>query len=268
MKSPRSYLFVPGDRPDRFGKAVSSGAHRIVLDLEDAVGLEAKARARREVARWLADGGNGFVRVNPADTPWFDEDLRMAEASPGTSVVVPKAEPQSLHLVSERLPGRPLIALVETVAGLMSLPEVARSSGVERLAFGHLDFCLDARIPGTAHELDPIRFQLAVCSRHARLAQPIDGVTVDLNDTDRLAADIVRARSFGFGGKLCIHPRQVGPVNDGFAPSAEELAWAKRVLAATEGSPGAVRVDGKMVDRPIVERAKAILADAADPASG
>lgn len=262
MNHPRSYLFVPGHRPDRFAKAAASGAHRIILDLEDAVGPADKEAARRHVARWFAEGGSGLVRVNGADTPWSGADLQALADIPQAAVVVPKATEESLTMVARSLPGRPLVALVESVEGLVGIRAVATAQGVGRLAFGNLDFGTDARIPGTGAALDPARFQIVIAARAAGLPPPIDGVTVGLEDDAALAADVSGARGLGFTAKLCIHPRQVAGVNAGFAPSPEEADWARRIVRATDESGGAaVQLDGKMVDRPMIDRALAILAE-------
>lgn len=263
MSLPRSYLFVPGHRPDRFAKAASSGAHRIILDLEDAVGPAEKDAARQHVSRWFADGGTGIVRINGIDTEWFEPDIAAVAGCPAAELMVPKADGRSVGHVAKRLPDRALVALVETVEGLFGLHEAATAPGVERLAFGNLDFGTDARIPGTGAALDPARFQIAIASRHAGLPPPIDGVTVAVNDAAALAAEIASARALGFTAKLCIHPGQVSRVNEGFAPSDEEVRWASRIVRAAEESGGAaIQVDGKMVDRPLLERARAILSDA------
>ncbi|WP_353476061.1 CoA ester lyase (plasmid) [Salipiger sp. H15] len=263
MRQARSYLFVPGERPARFAKAAASGADAIVLDLEDAVGPGSKDAARAQVCDWLAAGGPGIVRINGADTPWLAQDLAALEAFPHVAVMVPKAEPEAVAHVAALLPGRPLLALVETVAGLAHLRETACHPAVTRLAFGNLDFGADARIPGVAEVLDPARFEIALASRLGGLPQPIEGVTVELSDPEALRDDIRRARLRGFGAKLCIHPSQVAPVNEGFAPTAGEIDWARRILAALAAAAGSVvQVDGKMVDRPLIDRARQILGDA------
>jgi len=263
MSQPRSYLFVPGDRPDRFPKAAASGAHRIILDLEDAVAPGEKSLARQAVAQWFGQGGAGIVRVNGADTPWFDTDLSMLAAYPQAELMLPKAAPGSLAGVLEQSPGHAVVALIETVEGLVHIHAVASAKGVTRLAFGNLDFGADARIPGTGPHLDPARFQIVLASRHAGLPAPIDGVTVSLQDESVLAQDIEHARNCGFAAKLCIHPRQVDRVNAGFAPSPEDIDWAHRIVGAIDESGGAVvQVDGKMVDKPVLDRARAILTDA------
>ncbi len=261
MRDPRSYLFVPGDRPERFAKAAASGADAIILDLEDAVGPAGKDSAREHVAAWFAGGGTGIVRINGADSPWFRADLDMLARCGASGVMTPKADPVSVGLVAARVPECPQTALVETVAGLASLRETARISGVARLAFGNVDFGADARIPAGGNALDPVRLEVVLASRLADLPPPVDGVTVEIGDEAALAADVTRARATGFTGKLCIHPRQIEAVNAGLSPSEAEVAWARRVLAALEGAGGAVvQVDGKMVDRPMITQAQRVLA--------
>jgi len=173
--------------------------------------------------------------------------------------MVPKSEPESLTAISDRLGAEiQLIALIETVSGLSQLRHICSVRNVERLAFGNLDFSLDS---GIAEELlDFVRLQISLESRLARLPPPIDGVTQALSDVSLLEAQARRAKSLGFGGKLCIHPAQIAPVNATFSPTPEELAWANRVIEAVQkDGTGAITLDGKMVDRPVVERAKTII---------
>lgn len=260
MRTPRSYLFVPGQSPERFSKAVASGADAIILDLEDAVGPDAKSRARDNVMMWLRKDGEGIVRINGVDSPWFEEDLAALSGCQPMTVMVPKAQPIALTTVAERLPGFPLIALIESVEGLALLRQSVACAQVDRLAFGNLDFSADARISGTGPVLDPARFEIVLASRLGGLHAPIDGVTVELGDTDALKADIGRSRMAGFGAKLCIHPAQIDATNAGFIPSGTEIDWARRVLAAIQTAAGSVvQVDGKMVDRPVIERARQVL---------
>ncbi|WP_345900456.1 CoA ester lyase [Martelella sp. UBA3392] len=263
MATPRSYLFVPGNRPDRFAKAAGAGAGAVIFDLEDAVGPDAKDDARAHVARWFADGGTGIVRINGADTPWHGDDIA-ALRDLAAEIMVPKAEPAGMADIAATLPARPLMALVETVAGLAALRDTVKVPGLTRLAFGNLDFSADARIPEGSPALDHARFELVLASRLGDLLPPIDGVTTALSDLDVIARDVRHARSMGFGAKLCIHPAQVAPVNAGFAPSDDEIAWARRVIAALESARGAaVRLDGKMIDRPLIDHARLILGDIA-----
>ena len=267
-----SFLFVPGNRPDRFGKAATSGADAVVIDLEDAVPLAEKPAARAALRdAWPGLAAHGVpivVRVNAAASGLLDEDLAALRGlSPRPAVMLPKAESAAdVQRVREALPGAPAIPLVETAAGLRAIEEVAGASGVLRLAIGHLDFMADTGMSWSEGEpeLVPLRFAVSIATRVAGLARALDGVTVQTDDEPRLRADALRARRFGFGGKLCIHPKQVAAVHEAFAPGEEEVAWAKRVVEADAASGGrAVKVDGKMVDAPVVTTARAILARAA-----
>lgn len=259
----RSFLFVPGDRSERFAKAAASGAHEVILDLEDAVAPGAKAHARSAVAAWLADGARAIVRINAADTEWFEQDLAMALSAPGAGVMLPKADAATTAQVALALPGRSIVALVETVAGYMELRQLAATPGLHRIAFGSVDFAGESGIADEGDAMTAIRTQIVLESRHAGLIAPIDGVSVEFGDEERMRSDALRSRQLGFGGKLCIHPRQVAPVNAAFLPTPGELRWAQRVLAAFEAShEAATAVDGKMIDKPVVERARRIAADA------
>ncbi|MDE2363495.1 MAG: CoA ester lyase [Hyphomicrobiales bacterium] len=267
MAAERSLLFVPGDRPERFGKALASGADRVIIDLEDAVAPEAKGAARQNLVRWLesADARDVIVRVNAVTTAWYEDDMRAL--GPQTSVIglmAPKAEePDAIAAMRARMRnGTALYGLVETVRGFAQLRRVAQAKGVTRLAFGSVDFCLETGIEGQGAELDFVRAQLTVESCLAGLAAPIEGVTVDIKSQETLEADVTRARKYGFGGKLCIHPAQVAAINRGFSPSVSQIDWARRVLSAARAGAGATTVDGKMVDRPVILQAEKILAQA------
>jgi citrate lyase subunit beta/citryl-CoA lyase len=265
----RSYLFVPGDRPERFAKALATAAHQVVIDLEDAVAPEAKVRARGQLEDWLgsqlsdADRQRVIVRVNAFGTPWHEDDVNMLSASAATIVMVPKSESaDQLDDIAARF-GRKvaLVALVETVAGVVQMRGIAKAKAVARLAFGSFDYCVDAGTEGMDRELDAVRSAFVIESRYAGLPPPVDGVTLAIDDASRLDEDVALGRRFGFGGKLCIHPKQVDAVNRGFAPSDAERAWAERVLAKLAENPhGAFAVDGKLVDKPIIDRAKRIVA--------
>ena len=254
---PRALLFVPGDRPDRFEKACASGADAVIVDLEDAVAPAAKARARDAVARWLTAERRILLRINACSTPWFGDDLALARHPGVAGVVLPKVE--STDDLGP-LAGMQTIALIESARGMANLDAIAGSTDVVRLAFGSIDFALDLGIPGEGEALLFFRSRLVLASRLFGLAAPIDGVTVAIDNALALRSDTQRARSLGFGGKLCIHPRQVDVVREVFTPTAAEVAWAERVVAATDASGGAaVAVDGAMVDRPVLLRARAIL---------
>jgi citrate lyase subunit beta/citryl-CoA lyase len=262
----RSYLFVPGDRPERFDKALASGAHAVILDLEDAVQPERKLQARESVRTWLAQATTPvWIRINPSDTSWHEDDCALLASPAVRGVMLPKAQDvPGLQRVTARLQdGQQVIPLVETVAGWFEAQALARVPGVLRLAFGSVDFMADSGIQGEGDELNSVRTQLVLVSRLAGLQAPIDGVSVAIDDAAQLEADVRRSRRFGFGAKLCIHPKQVAGVHSGFAPTPAEVAWAQRVVAALAAGPmGAITVDGKMVDKPIALLAQAILAQA------
>lgn len=259
----RSLLFVPGSRPDRFDKAMAAGADAVVIDLEDAVAPTDKDHAREALAAWLAPGRAVIVRINGADTDWFQDDLALLSLPGVRGVMLPKAEHSApVAEIRGAAPDLPVIALIESALGLRNL-EVIAAAGISRFAFGSIDFQLDLGITGEREELLFARSSIVLVSRLAGLAPPVDGVTVALDDPAQLAEDIGYARRLGFGGKLCIHPRQVEAVNAGFLPPAADIDWARRVLEAAEQASGnAVRLDGKMIDRPVIERARAIMKSA------
>lgn len=264
---PRSYLFVPGDRPERFGKALESGADAVVVDLEDAVAPPAKQAAREAVAALLAQAQQSeriVVRINDEATPWFEADLAVLREGGARAVMLPKAERvASLDRLRSVCPGIAVLPLIESARGVLAAEALAATQGVARLVFGTVDYALDMDLRGPLAAtigLDFAAARIALASRAAGLLAPVAGVTVAIDDEARLRADMERARAHGFGAKLCIHPRQVAPVHALLAPSADELAWAHRVLAAAEAAgAGVVQVDGRMVDKPVIERARRLV---------
>lgn len=262
----RTYLFVPATRPDRFGKALASGADVVVLDLEDAVAANDKAAARRTVADWFAGAAPAerariVVRINDAGSAWFPDDLLALRQAGATGVLLPKAESaQQIAAVKSALPAAQVLALIESARGVVQVDAVA-ASGVARLVFGTLDFALDLDLDiatdpsGLAYAAS----RIALASRVAGLPAPVAGITPQLDDPVRLLADLELARRHGFGAKLCIHPSQVKAIHSALQPSAQAIDWARRVLAADAASPGAARLDGRMVDRPVVLQAQRTL---------
>ncbi|QNP65799.1 HpcH/HpaI aldolase/citrate lyase family protein [Streptomyces genisteinicus] len=257
LAAARSFLFVPGDRPERFAKAAGSGAGLVIVDLEDAVAPGDKERARRSAADWPGLGARTVVRVNAPGTPWFDADLAMA-AGRGCPVMLPKAEdPAVVAAVAGRVP---LIVLVETALGVERAFDVCSVHGVVRAALGNVD--LAAQL-GVAHDdltaLAYARSRLVTASAAAGIAPPVDGVTTAVRDLAALTRDTDHARRTGFAAKLCIHPFQVGPASDAFVPTETELRWARSVVGAGDS---VTTVDGHMIDRPVLERARGMLARA------
>lgn len=260
----QSFLFVPGHRAERLPKAAASGADCVIADLEDGVPQADRPAARRAVAHWLQAGGQGLVRINASGTPDFAEDLAMVVAARPLGIVLPKADAAGLAAVRAKLHvTQSLIALVESVAGIVHLRDIAATPGLSRLAFGSIDFCLDAGITGTEHELDFVRSRLVIESRFAGLPAPIDGITPAIDAPDVIIREAERSRRFGFGGKLCIHPDQVAAVNRAFAPTADELDWARRVVEAAAAQGAVFMLDGRMVDAPVERLARQMLARAA-----
>lgn len=259
----RSYLFVPGDRPERFDKALASGAHAVILDLEDAVLPERKDAARQAMLAWLSKTSNRvYVRINPADTPWHLHDCALLSLPSVRGLLWPKAEkPTELaHLAQDLRPDQDLIPIIETVEGFFATHALARVSAVNRLAFGSVDFMADSGIEGDGPELDSVRTALVLASRRAAIQAPIDGVSLSVSDVAQIESDALRSRRWGFGAKLCIHPQQVDCVHRAFSPNGQEIAWAHKVVQAlAQGHLGAVAVDGKLVDKPVLLRAQAIL---------
>jgi citrate lyase subunit beta/citryl-CoA lyase len=259
----RSYLFVPGHRPDRFDKACAAGADQVIIDLEDAVPPADKAKARDAVAAWLSPAHPVLVRINGADSEWFREDVALCGKPGVAGIVLPKAEREADLAALAAAGAQAILPLVESALGLWNCAALARMPRVERLVFGSIDFSLDLGIREGFEQLLYARSQLVLASRVAGIAAPVDGVTTSFDDPGAVRDDTLRARALGFGAKLCIHPKQVAPVNDAFAPTSEELAWATRVVAANDAAQGgAVAVDGKMVDRPVVLIAQQMLDEA------
>lgn len=265
MTSPaRSYLFVPGNRPERFERAITAGAHAVIVDLEDAVPPGEKAQARESLAAWLDPARPVHIRVNATDTPWHEDDVALCGRPGVAGVVLPKAESVSDAIRALCVAGGPpLLPLIETAVGIDRLGDIAGHPGVQRLVFGSIDLQVDLGLDGEGDELLFFRSQIVLASRLAKLLAPVDGVCTEIDEPERLEADTHRARRLGFGGKLCIHPRQVAMVNQCFVPTVEEVAWAQRVMAAAEKASGAaIAVEGRMVDKPVLLKAEYILREA------
>jgi citrate lyase subunit beta/citryl-CoA lyase len=280
-----TWLFVPGHRADRFAKAAAAGADVVIFDLQDAVPAEQKAEARVAVAEALASGAlasgalasgalaagaTGCVRINPvtgADGQADLEALRgvLVGAAPGEfSVMLPLAESAAdLDRIQAHLPGIAVVALIESARGWAAARELSAHPVVTRLAFGNLDTAADLGCSPDSPTLDQVRMALVLESRLAGLAGPVDGVTTEFRDPRVAGADAGAAKRFGMAGKLCIHPAQLVPVAEAFAPTEAEIAWAREIesgLAAAGG--GAFAVDGAMVDAPVIARARRILRSA------
>jgi citrate lyase beta subunit len=268
----RTFLFVPGTRPDRFAKAAASGADAVIVDLEDAVSAPGKTSARAAAAQHVSTYP-ALVRVNGVDTPWHSEDLAaLRGADRLAGIVLPKTE-SAQHIaavVAVLGPDVPVFALLESARGVQDARLIAQAPGTARLLFGNLDFCLDAGIAqhsGNEQALLFARSAIVVAARAAGLPGPVDGVQPEIDNDAATLADARRSAALGFSGKLCLHPRQVPLVHTAFMPSAGELRWATRVIEVAADSAGAaVRVDGEMIDQPRLELARRIVGAAQPPA--
>ena len=261
MALPTTYLFVPGNRPDRFDKALNSGADAIILDLEDAVDPASKDAAREAVGAWLDSGhaadGQVLIRINDDTTPWYGGDCALLDRFPAVGIVLPKAE--RADQIAALPKGGVVVPLIETARGLRAVDEIAAADGVQRLAFGTLDFAADLNLSGDERGLIQPAMMIALASRCAEKAAPIAGVTPSIDNADALEARS-RFRQRFWLHRQAVHPsRQVAAVREALAPTPAEQDWARRVIAAAEAGTGAVQVDGRMVDRPVLLKAQAIL---------
>jgi citrate lyase subunit beta/citryl-CoA lyase len=267
MEDIRTLLFVPGDSRRKLDRGFDSAAGAVICDLEDAVASSEKEGARETTRAALADRPAGkpvaLVRVSSSPAE-LDADLATAAEAGADGVVVPKATPELL--AGRDWGGLPLIAIVETAAALRRAFELASHPDVEALMLGSVDLGaeLSLRPRAGGAELLFARSSLVVDSAAAGILPPVDGVEVELDDLDRLEAEARLARSLGFGAKACVHPRHLAALERAFAPSPEELGWAKAVLAAYDSAlgegKGVASAGGQMVDRPVAERARRLLA--------
>ena len=269
LANANSWLFVPASRPERIAKALASGADAVIVDLEDAVAPADKDAARAALLQALdalpaQQRARLLVRINAPGTEWFDADVHALHTlcSQGCAgVVLPKAEDAAAMALLANAVGSHgvVVPIIESVWDLHSIDTVAQAPKVLRLAFGHLDFQVDAGMACAADETElvPVRLAVVLASRRARLAAPIDGVTVNTQDGSVVRADAERSVRGGFGGKLCIHPMQVAEVNAAYTPTEAQLQSAQQVLAAADAAQGGVCVlNGRMVDAPVIALAR------------
>jgi citrate lyase subunit beta/citryl-CoA lyase len=256
---PRSWLYAPGHSEKLLVRAFEVGADAVVLDLEDGVPEEQKARARGLVAEVVADRA-AWVRINAAGSDAAAADLA-AVAAAAAGIRIPKVEsPADIAWVVERAEGRPLAATIESARGVMAAAEIAAAASVSVLGFGTADLALDLGVPPDSETLWWARCQVALASRAAGILAPVDGVYVGPDDQATLRREASRSRALGFAGKSAVRPWQVPILNAVFAATADEVAWAQQVLASFQVSGGApTRLgSGELVDRPVVERARRI----------
>ena len=261
----RSYLFAPGHNSKLLNRVFTAGADAVMLDLEDAVPPEAKARARGMVGEVLPDRP-AWVRVNAAGTAWCEEDLA-AVAEHAVGIRIPKVESaDDVRWVTARAPGRPIICAIESARGLLAASEIAAVPGVAFIAMGGVDLQKDLHTSGGNLQTLYARSLLVVAARAAGIEPPIDSVYPYLTDDEGLREQATFAASLGFFGKSAIHQRQLEILHDVFTPSATQIDWAQSVLTAFEASGGdGLRLPGgEFVDRPVADRARRVLALAGD----
>jgi citrate lyase beta subunit len=265
----RSLLFAPASDEHKLGKALASAADGVVADLEDATAPDEKEAARGIVETVFADAEARSVRglrVNAPGTEWFEGDLELADRLELDFLMLPKATPLSVAALGPD--GPPVLAIIESAEGLRLAYETAAAKRVFALALGTHDLGAELRTSARSDGLEILyaRSKVVADSAAAGRRPPFDTVYLDVRDSVGLEDECLLATTLGFRGKLCIHPGQIEVVNRVFAPSEAELAWARRVLEAYEQGlregRGAVALDGKMVDMPIVRQAERLLTEA------
>ncbi|MFE0750997.1 HpcH/HpaI aldolase/citrate lyase family protein [Gordonia sp. NPDC058843] len=269
------FLYVPGDRPERFDKAAGSGADAIVLDLEDAVPLSAKETARIAVGEWLANrdraGVAAWVRVNPG--PELLDDLTMAVRAGADGVWLPKVEDATtldrVHGLLTELesefgcPRTPVSPLIETGAGLCNAVSIAAGPRVVFVQIGEVDLAADLGVsPVVGNELLWSRSQVVAASAAAGIGPPLAAASPAIGDDEAFEVETRQLTGLGFFGRACIHPRQIAPARAGMAPSESEVATARDVLSAFDAAGGAAATDssGRLIDEAVARIARRTLA--------
>jgi citrate lyase subunit beta/citryl-CoA lyase len=281
MKPLRTALFAPGNRPDRGEKALGLAADAVIIDLEDAVPI-AEKESSRALVRALLDthpGKRMYVRINALSTPYATGDIEAIGSKNLEGILLPKVESvddimriDQLLTAMENTNGLPvgsleIISICETAKGLEELYPIVLAKPahhqVSTVAFGAADYTLDLGITLTREgkELEYPRIRLPIACRAAGIAPPLDTPwMVDLKDIDGLIADAKKAKAYGFQGKIVIHPNQIDPCHEVFTPTAEEIAYAKKVIDAFEEAEregkAAIQLEGKFIDYPVVEKAR------------
>lgn len=272
LRAPRSLLAVPASRADLLASARRRPADALMVDLEDGVAPNDKATAREQLVRFLGESVHDdhaprvLVRVNEPLTADGSIDLellaRLDEQHRALihAVIVPKSDRPTIAAAASRTQ-LPLAGLIETAAGVEDAADVARVPGVMGLIFGSVDYLADVSQHGGWHLSDLSWVQHRIVNAAAAGGGwALAGPSTRIGDDSALSADIAAQVAAGFAGKLCIHPDQLDPVNEGFSPRADDLAWAHRVLEATGGvDNGAVKVDGQMIDKPLIEHARRLV---------
>ena len=258
-------LFCPGDRPDRFQKAADR-ADAVILDLEDAVGGESKTAARAAITAAALDPSRTIVRVQARSSAGFRDDLAAVAASPFRTVMLAKAESaDEVDAVAEAIAGVRVVALIETARGVLAAESIADHGAVVALMWGAED--LVASMGGTSSRGDDGGYRDVAMHARSRVLlaasafgkTAIDAIRTDISDLDGAHAEALDAAASGFGAKAAIHPNHVEPYRRAFAPTAEQVDEAQRILAAAEATPGVFSFEGQMVDEPILRHARSVV---------
>ncbi|MCP2034217.1 citrate lyase beta subunit [Planomicrobium sp. HSC-17F08] len=266
----RSLMFTPGTNKERLLKSVSSEADALLWDLEDAVHPDEKAAARAVIQEALDELEDKpakpiFLRVNQYGTEWYAEDVKLARHENVNGIMLPKAE--SARQVQETWEGMgasgELIVLVETAVGIVRLEDIFSNPNVSGVAFGAIDYAVDADLTLTEAGLEAIyaRSRIVTYAKAAGVEGVYDTVFADIHNTESLQKRAVSSRALGFNGQMAVHPRQLETIHEVYSPSREDIDWAVKVLHHVEHEAkgaGVFMLDGKMVDRPIIEKAKQI----------
>lgn len=273
-------MFIPGSQDKHLEKAESLSADALIFDLEDAVSEKDKETARCKVKSCLSHltEKTNFVRVNALTTPHFLEDVRKVVCSELAGIVLPKVNQKEDIGIADYLLGQfemryhlpkaftKIVPIIESASGLYRAHEIATASErISCLAFGAEDYKLDVTIDSQGSELELLyaRSKLVTASKAAGKDAPIDSVYTDFGDEKGLEESAKMGKKLGFQGKLLIHPKQINTVNSVYSPTEEQIKEAKRILEVYETSfnheDGAIQIDGKMVDRPVVEQARKLL---------
>ena len=269
----KTWLFVPATRIDRVEKAFASGADAVIVDLEDAVAQADKAQARAALKDYYDAQHEAksyrpiWLRINQASSAEFAKDLALCQQLPKLAgILLAKAEQAAdIEKVNQET-GLPVIAVIENAIGLYRADEIAKARGMVAFSYGFLDLCNDLQVQvGTASAdiiANQIRYQLILTSKVHRLLAPIDSVYADFNDSAGLHKRVQLWSQMGMSGMLCIHPKQVDIVKEALQPTESEIEFAQRVVAEYERSGQAIfKVDGNMVDAPVIERSHHLLSN-------
>ena len=271
LANTKTWLFVPATRIDRVAKAFASGADAVIVDLEDAVAQVDKAQARAALKDYYDAQHEAksyrpiWLRINKASSAEFAKDLALCQQLPKLAgVLLAKAEQAADIEIVYQKTRLPVIAVIENAIGLYRIDEMAKARGLLVFSYGFLDLCNDLQVQvGTASAdiiANQIRYQLILTSKIHQLLAPIDSIYADFNDSTGLHKHVQLWSQMGMSGMLCIHPKQVDVVKQALQPTAADLSFAQRVVAEYERSGQAIfKVDGNMVDAPVIERSYQLL---------